>query len=78
MSDEQHNSPEPREAGAVASAADGRDRAPDDEFSADTEIAQSDIRLGDVPDAQEQRGNRKRPDPTRYGDWENKGRCIDF
>ena len=19
-----------------------------------------------------------RPDPTRYGDWEKKGRCIDF
>lgn len=21
---------------------------------------------------------RKGPDPTRYGDWEKKGRCIDF
>ena len=21
---------------------------------------------------------RKKPDPTRYGDWEKKGRCIDF
>ncbi|MDX1485155.1 MAG: DUF1674 domain-containing protein [Alphaproteobacteria bacterium] len=21
---------------------------------------------------------RKRPDPTRYGDWEKNGRCIDF
>lgn len=21
---------------------------------------------------------RQGPDPTRYGDWENKGRCIDF
>ncbi len=20
----------------------------------------------------------KRPDPTRYGDWEKNGRCIDF
>jgi hypothetical protein len=20
----------------------------------------------------------KRPDPTRYGDWEKDGRCIDF
>ncbi len=20
----------------------------------------------------------KRPDPTRYGDWEKAGRCIDF
>jgi hypothetical protein len=22
--------------------------------------------------------NKKRPDPTRYGDWEKNGRCIDF
>jgi hypothetical protein len=23
-------------------------------------------------------GGREGPDPTRYGDWELKGRCIDF
>lgn len=23
-------------------------------------------------------GGRKGPDPVRYGDWEKKGRCIDF
>jgi len=23
-------------------------------------------------------GGRTGPDPVRYGDWENKGRCIDF
>jgi len=23
-------------------------------------------------------GGREGPDPTRYGDWEYKGRCIDF
>lgn len=23
-------------------------------------------------------GGRNGPDPTRYGDWESKGRCIDF
>ncbi len=23
-------------------------------------------------------GGRKGPDPTRYGDWELRGRCIDF
>lgn len=23
-------------------------------------------------------GGRKGPEPTRYGDWEKKGRCIDF
>ena len=23
-------------------------------------------------------GGPKGPDPTRYGDWERKGRCVDF
>jgi hypothetical protein len=23
-------------------------------------------------------GGRSGPDPTRYGDWEKAGRCIDF
>jgi len=23
-------------------------------------------------------GGPKGPDPTRYGDWERRGRCIDF
>ncbi|MGY0798717.1 DUF1674 domain-containing protein [Lysobacter sp. A286] len=23
-------------------------------------------------------GGRSGPDPTRYGDWEKNGRCIDF
>lgn len=23
-------------------------------------------------------GGPKGPEPTRYGDWENKGRCVDF
>jgi hypothetical protein len=23
-------------------------------------------------------GGRKGPDPTRFGDWEKDGRCIDF
>ncbi len=23
-------------------------------------------------------GGRKGPDPTRFGDWEKNGRCIDF
>lgn len=23
-------------------------------------------------------GGRKGPEPTRYGDWEQAGRCVDF
>jgi hypothetical protein len=28
--------------------------------------------------AQAEIGGREGPDPTRYGDWEKNGRCIDF
>jgi hypothetical protein len=31
-----------------------------------------------VPQAPAEVGGRKGPDPTRYGDWEKNGRCIDF
>ena len=31
-----------------------------------------------APDAVPEIGGRKGPDPTRYGDWEKNGRCIDF
>ena len=37
---------------------------------------------GDAAAAQDktatQKGEAAHPDPTRYGDWEIKGRCIDF
>jgi hypothetical protein len=32
---------------------------------------------GDTAPAREV-GGRDGLDPTRYGDWENKGRCVDF
>lgn len=45
-------------------------------------------RTGQLTDNQEQdQSNRKKkkeiggpkgPEPTRYGDWESKGRCYDF
>ena len=31
-----------------------------------------------APVAQVERGGPSGPEPTRYGDWERKGRCIDF
>ncbi|SDD13776.1 Protein of unknown function [Aquimonas voraii] len=31
-----------------------------------------------VDDAPREIGGREGPDPTRYGDWEKNGRCIDF
>jgi hypothetical protein len=33
---------------------------------------------GTVAPAPAPRPDPARPDPTRYGDWERNGRCIDF
>jgi len=30
------------------------------------------------PAKQEEFGGPKGPEPTRYGDWERDGRCVDF
>ena len=43
---------------------------PGDEPSA----AEAEPRQQPVPEV----GGRDGPDPTRYGDWEKQGRCIDF
>ena len=32
----------------------------------------------EVADRPKEVGGRGGPDPTRYGDWEKAGRCIDF
>jgi hypothetical protein len=31
-----------------------------------------------VPPRPKEIGGRKGPEPTRYGDWEIDGRCVDF
>ncbi|MEM7763271.1 MAG: DUF1674 domain-containing protein [Pseudomonadota bacterium] len=52
----------------------------DDTASAIGSIEQSQQRVareGDKPPAKEI-GGRKGPEPTRFGDWEKNGRCIDF
>ncbi len=33
---------------------------------------------GTTEDKPKEIGGRDGPDPTRYGDWEKAGRCIDF
>jgi hypothetical protein len=42
----------------------------------------SDLENTKKPDAAEpikkEIGGRKGPEPTRYGDWENNGKCVDF
>jgi hypothetical protein len=32
----------------------------------------------DAPPLPPEIGGRQGPEPTRYGDWEKDGRCIDF
>lgn len=40
--------------------------------------ADRDSTLKKKPRAASETGGRKGLDPTRYGDWEKNGRCIDF
>lgn len=45
----------------------------------DAEPAQSaDISVERAPAPVREVGGPKGPEPTRYGDWEKNGRCIDF
>uniref|UniRef100_A0A3Q4IGY4 Succinate dehydrogenase assembly factor 4, mitochondrial n=1 Tax=Neolamprologus brichardi TaxID=32507 RepID=A0A3Q4IGY4_NEOBR len=32
----------------------------------------------DVNPVTKEKGGPRGPEPTRYGDWERKGRCVDF
>lgn len=32
----------------------------------------------DTPAKPLEKGGRKGPEPTRYGDWELNGKCVDF
>ncbi|MAF06630.1 MAG: hypothetical protein CL389_02110 [Acidiferrobacteraceae bacterium] len=45
------------------------DAGPEDAVKANPEPAEPPT--ADKPES-------RRPDPTRYGDWERNGRCIDF
>jgi hypothetical protein len=45
----------------------------------DTEKADvEDVEKPQKPEPPKEIGGREGPDPTRYGDWEKAGRCIDF
>jgi hypothetical protein len=46
--------------------------------TADTEQADSPEQEVEGPVRAREIGGRKGPDPTRFGDWEKDGRCIDF
>ncbi len=38
----------------------------------------TDRKTESAPERPKEIGGRKGPEPTRYGDWEKNGRCIDF
>jgi len=39
---------------------------------------QPEKRPADETSQPQEKGGPKGPEPTRYGDWENNGRCTDF
>ena len=70
-----------------AEAESGMDDAPQTMHGAEIGIAKSpaerdeERRREEVsrrPPANDEIGGPKGPEPTRFGDWERKGRCIDF
>ena len=58
----------------IYSMVDDREKTPDT-----PDVAANDSATPIAPDqSEEERGGPKGPEPTRYGDWEQKGRCTDF
>jgi len=43
-----------------------------------SDTGKKDSRQDKTASATAEIGGRKGPEPTRYGDWEKNGRCIDF
>jgi hypothetical protein len=48
---------------------------PDSVPAADVPTVAVEVVLKELP---REIGGREGPEPTRYGDWEKNGRCIDF
>lgn len=44
----------------------------------DSEVDSTDDTASATPERPKEIGGRGGLDPTRYGDWEKAGRCIDF
>ncbi len=54
---------------------DPKDKAQIDDSKPDSDTDQTDVDGAERP---KEIGGRGGLDPTRYGDWEKAGRCIDF
>lgn len=57
------------------STPDPKNKAEIEDSKADSDTEQADVDAGERP---KEIGGRGGLDPTRYGDWEKAGRCIDF
>ncbi len=44
----------------------------------DPVVADESVTAKPMEPARAEIGGRRGPEPTRYGDWEKNGRCIDF
>ena len=57
-----------------------KDKTPTSAPAADTaqDEAAKEAALLKQPAEPDERGGPKGPEPTRYGDWTVKGRCVDF
>ncbi|MDG2107491.1 MAG: DUF1674 domain-containing protein [Woeseiaceae bacterium] len=44
----------------------------------ESEDSEADDNSSEIQNPPKEIGGRDGPDPTRYGDWEKAGRCIDF
>ncbi len=53
-------------------------REQEQENAADIEDSKADNTVTNDDESKKEVGGRGGLDPTRYGDWEKAGRCIDF
>jgi len=53
-------------------------KAPQSKRDDDPRADHNPVGAADGSDSMKEIGGRPGPDPTRFGDWEKDGRCIDF
>lgn len=69
--------PSPDAANAAEAAKEAAKPAPDS-AKAESATPETGATETDAKKAPKEIGGRGGPDPTRYGDWEKAGRCVDF
>ena len=62
----------------AALAADPAATGPEDSAASPESASSAVASTGGAPQKPGEIGGPRGPEPTRYGDWESKGRCTDF